>query len=245
MKLAGRLLLGIAGSVLLTAGAGTAAYAADIPVFIPSPAPVIIPPPVPVAVFTGPYLGLILGYGSGNKFWDNDPYGPWGTTEHHVRGGLLGLEAGYRFQPGNLVFGIEGDWAWTNMNAASDCGPNDDYECATDLDWLATITGQVGFAPLGSNLLVYGEAGFAWARENFTVSGPGLGTPLTGSINNSGWLVGGGVAMAVNDRVYIKAEYNYIHFGTETVGVDNGGPTTEFDMTQSLHVFKLGVGILF
>src|SRR5262245_15816379 len=123
MKLTTRILAGLAGTMLLTTGWAATSMAADAPIVIPAPPPA--PPPVPlppVAAFSGPYVGGIVGIGHGDKLWDNTPYGPWGTTEHAVSGLLAGVEAGYRFQTGNFVFGVEGDWAWTNINGASDCG---------------------------------------------------------------------------------------------------------------------------
>jgi hypothetical protein len=45
--------------------------------------------------------------------------------------------------------------------------------------------------------------------------------------------------------MYIKAEYNFINFGTDAVTVDDGIATQDFDLTQRMHVFKLGVGFMF
>src|SRR5688572_10500884 len=97
MNLASKIAVGIAA--VLTP---SAAFAAD-PIFIPPSPP---PPPIvaPVVMdWTGPYLGVILGYGTGTKFWDNTPYGPFGTTTHNVRGVLAGVEAGFRVGTGLVV----------------------------------------------------------------------------------------------------------------------------------------------
>ena len=238
MNLASKIAVGITAAVLTP----SAAFAAD-PIFIPPSPP---PPPIiapAVMDWTGPYLGVILGYGTGTKFWDNNPYGAWGTTTHNVRGVLAGVEAGFRFGAG-LVVGVEADWAWTNANGASACGPAGAYNCATDLDWLATVTGQLGFG--AGNVLPYVEGGLALARENFTVTGPGLGTPLTGSITNRGWVVGGGVVFAMDTGLYFKAEYNFMNFGTFVgANANNGVVGADFDLTQRVHVFKIGVGFMF
>ncbi|MGD9737949.1 MAG: outer membrane protein [Bauldia sp.] len=240
------LLAGAAGSALLLAA--SSAFAADV---IAVPPPPLTPPPalaapIPGSLFSGPYIGAIFGVGTGQAAWDNTPYGPWETTEHRLSGILAGVEAGFRFQPGGgpLVVGIEGDWAWTNIDGADDCGPLDAYTCTTNLNWLATLTGQVGIAPGGGNLLLYGEAGFAWANQDFTVEGDGVA--LTGDRRNSGWLVGGGAVLAMDNGLYLKAEYNYINFGTETaIGMTGDGGAAEFDLTQHAHVFKVGVGLQF
>lgn len=236
-----RLLSGLAGSALLAATAGSA-FAADVaPIMPPAPPPSFItPPPAPVANWTGPYVGGIIGYLRSPTLWDDDTFGDAPQT---LSGMLAGVEAGYRFQAGNLVFGIEGDWAWTNADGDVDCGPGLAYTCATGFDWIATITGTAGFA-IGQNLLVYAEAGVAFADQNFTVTGPALDT-MTGDQINRGWVVGGGAVAQLGNGLYIKGEYNYINFGTDEVEVTNGILTEDFDLTQNAHVFKLGIGLRF
>lgn len=239
-----KLLAAAAGSALLLAA--SAASAAD-PITVLTP-PLTPPPalvaPIPGSVFSGPYVGAIVGLGAGHAMWDNEPYGPWGTTEHRLSGFLAGVEAGFRFQTGDLVFGVEGDIAWTNIDGADTCGPGDAYTCTTNINWLGTLTGQVGIAPGGGNLLLYGEAGVAWAGQDFTVDGEGVA--LAGTRTNSGWLIGGGVALAMDNGLYLKAEYNRINFGTETaIDMTGGGLGTQFDLNQHAHVFKIGVGLQF
>jgi outer membrane immunogenic protein len=230
-----KILAGLAATTVMS----SVAMAADVVVIPPIAPAAPIPVPAPAPPFSGPYFGLLLGYGFGHKFWDAG----FATTEHDVNGFVAGAEAGFRFQTGGMVFGVEGDWAWTNIIGTSDpCAPAfPAYSCTTDLDWLATLTGQVGFAP--GNVLFYGEAGAAWARENFTVTN---GVTLTGTDVNNGWLVGGGVVFASDNRWYIKGEYNFINFGTDTVEVTDGAAiTVPFDLTQTMHVFKIGVGMQF
>ena len=100
------------------------ALAADLP--IPS-----YPPPLPVAVYnwTGIYLGINGGFGTGNSKWSD---GPIGTTDSFPTSGfLIGGTAGINYQIGEYVFGIEGDGDWTNLHwqfwldlRSYYCGPN-------------------------------------------------------------------------------------------------------------------------
>jgi outer membrane immunogenic protein len=233
------LLAGLAGSALIAALSSTA-FAADVaPIVLPQP-PILAPPPPLVPNWTGPYVGGVLGYLRKPTLWEDPTFG---DAPQAVTGLTVGVEAGYRFQVGPVVLGIEGDWAWTNANGNIACGPGDAYNCATDLDWLATLTGTAGFA-VGPNLLLYGEGGVAFANENFTVTGPAL-TPMTGGETNVGWLLGAGAVAQLGNGLYIKAEYNYVNFGTDTVEVTNGALTEDFDLTQTAHIFKLGIGLQF
>lgn len=235
-----KLLAGLAGSALLAAMTSSA-FAADVMPVIPSAPPsVIIPPPAPIANWNGPYVGAIFGYQTGPTVWEDTT---WGDAPHTVNGILAGVEAGYRFQAGNLVFGIEGDIAWTNADGEVACGPLDEYTCATERNWIGTVTGTAGFA-LGPSVLVYAEGGVAFAGEDYAVTGPLL-EPMTGEQINRGWLVGGGVVAQMGNGLYLKGEYNYINFGTDEVEVTNGILTEDFDLTGTAHVFKLGIGLQF
>lgn len=223
-------------AALLFASA-TAVYAADVPVF-PVPTPPPPPPPAPAAFnWTGPYIGALAGYAWGEKEWDSFGGAP---VAHGVAGWLAGLEAGYRFQSGAFVFGVEGDWAWTNATGMSSCAFGA-YDCRTDINWLGTLTGQVGFA--AGRFLIYAEAGAAVANEDFTATGP---TTYEGGLTNWGWLVGVGAAVGLADNLYLKAEYNYMNFGTDTVDpFTDGIGNAPFDLTQTIHRATVGIGFRF
>ena len=78
------------------------ALAADLPI-------ISYPPPLPVAVYnwTGVYFGINGGFGTGNSNWS---VGPIGTTGSFPTSGfLIGGTAGFNYQIGEYVFGIEGE----------------------------------------------------------------------------------------------------------------------------------------
>jgi outer membrane immunogenic protein len=77
------------------------------------------PPPLSAAVYnwTGIYLGINGGFGTGNSKWSD---GPTGTTDSFPTSGfLIGGTAGINYQIGEYVFGIEGDGGWTNLHGNS------------------------------------------------------------------------------------------------------------------------------
>jgi outer membrane immunogenic protein len=106
----------VAAAAIVVAAAGQA-RAADLP----TPR---LPPPLPAAVYnwTGIYLGINGGFGTGNSNWSD---GPIGTTGNFPTSGfLIGGTAGINYQIGDYVFGAEGDGDWTNLsgNSGSTCG---------------------------------------------------------------------------------------------------------------------------
>ena len=183
-----RMLVAVAA---ITVAAFRPALAADLP--IPS-----YPPPLPVAVYnwTGIYLGINGGFGTGNSKWSD---GPIGTTDSFPTSGfLIGGTAGINYQIGEYVFGIEGDGDWTNLhgNTGSTCGAisavvTPPVSCQTQSQWLATVRGRVGYA--FDRILLYGMAGAAFGNIQTGLilhrlstvrskqagrSAPGLNTPL-------------------------------------------------------------------
>ena len=138
------------------------ALAADLP--IPS-----YPPPLPVAVYnwTGIYIGINGGFGTGNSNWSDGPIGTTGSFP--TSGFLIGGTAGVNYQIGEYVFGIEGDGDWTNLhgNSGSTCGAISavvipPVSCQTQSQWLATVRGRVGYA--FDRIFLYGTGGAAFGN---------------------------------------------------------------------------------
>ena len=79
------------------------------------------------AQFGGFYLGAQAGAASySNTFNDLDAFGVNNVSSrrpqdvsHTGRGALAGAQAGYNWQSGCTVFGIESDWAWTGAKAST------------------------------------------------------------------------------------------------------------------------------
>ena len=85
----------------LLAGVATSALAADLPTSKPAP-PVAYAPP-PIFIWTGFYLGANGLYGWG------DTHGPGAAVFGNPSGGMGGVTAGYNYQIGQFVTGLEGD----------------------------------------------------------------------------------------------------------------------------------------
>jgi outer membrane immunogenic protein len=202
----------VAAAMLMLAGIADA-LAAELPP--PSP-----PVPLPAAVYnwTGFYLGINGGYGTGNSNWSDGAVGTSGSFP--TSGYLIGGTVGFNYQIGQYVFGIEGDGDWTNLlgNSGTTCGAISDVVpppdgCQTQSEWLATVRGRVGYAL--DRILVYGTAGAAFGNIQ-----TGLNPPST--FDNSveaGWTVGAGLEYALAQNWTAKVEYLF-------VDLPNGACTT-------------------
>src|SRR5271165_2681493 len=105
------LLAGVAVSALF----GGSANAADLA----RPAPAYAPPPVLVPLFTwtGCYVGGNVGGIWAADTWSDSVFGGFGSST--ASGALGGAQVGCNYQVGAWVFGIQGDYDWTNANSNS------------------------------------------------------------------------------------------------------------------------------
>ncbi|WP_424628047.1 outer membrane protein [Bradyrhizobium sp. SYSU BS000235] len=148
----------------------------------------------------GPYIGGNIGYA-------------WGDITHNATkpaGVLGGIQAGYNWQSGALVFGIEGD---LQINGAEDTFAPWKFSNP----WFGTARGRVGYA--FNNVLLYGTGGLAFGGlkgESFLLSESHTGL---------GWTLGVGAEIALNQRWSAKIEYLYVDLSDRNfsiTGMPNG-----------------------
>ena len=131
-----RIVLGAAA--LIAAGWTASAQGADLS--YGSPAPYTVNQPLNMYSWAGPYLGANLGYGWGSV--DHNPTQPSGFEG--------GVQAGYNWQSGAMVFGVEGDLQAT--------GADDTFApWKYSNPWFGTVRGRVGYT--FGNVLLYGTGG--------------------------------------------------------------------------------------
>ena len=230
-----------------------AATAADMPARMPVKGPVY----APVYNWTGFYVGGQVGYGWGTNDWTRIAgSGGSGSANGTVRsfdldGAVAGGQIGYNFQVNQWVFGIEGEMAWSDVKGGvSAINPNGPASWNTDVKWVSTLAGRVGYAI--NNVLVYGKGGVAWVNEDYNhpaFAGPGAGgIPLnyTGSETRAGWLLGAGLEYGLAPNWLAKLEYEYMDFGSKDITLnDVTGRWVTFGMDQTMQTVKVGLNYRF
>ena len=217
-------------SAAIAAVMAGSAFAADMPLKAP--------PPVLAYDWSGFYIGGVIG-GAWARTDTSDPgLGLIGTlinvpvVQTTTSSSFIGgIEGGDRYQFGKLVIGWEADMVWGDSNGTSTTtfGPVIAPAIFTrtitaNTKWEGTATSTVGIAH--DRWLVYGKAGVAWAKTDFTENWALVGIPFfsgTGSTsdrNNVGWTVGTGVEWAIWNNWSIKAEYDYLDFGNKTAAIN-------------------------
>jgi outer membrane immunogenic protein len=165
--------------------------------------------PMPAGVnWSGFYVGAHFGYLWGRTtFIDNGVLAQSDAPTDGVVGGGL---AGYSWQSGPYVLGIEGDIGRSNAHGNG----NDDGAGgggAGELHWTAHVRGRAGYA--WGQWLLFVAGGLAIA--DFDVSMQDIISMTCGGIY-TGFSVGGGIDYAINNRVSARLEYLYDDFGRKT-----------------------------
>jgi outer membrane immunogenic protein len=212
------------------------AAAADMPA---RPAPVVAA--APLYNWGGFYGGINAGWAWGPTNWQYNVVPPVSMSQQ-MGGGLGGFQAGYNFQIASFVLGIEGDYEFANINATGLC-PNPAFICHSKTRNIADIAGRVGYA--WDRVLFYAKGGEAWAFNRYE-SLASFNT-IGGAETRSGWLGGVGIEYAYDPCWSVKAEYNYLDFGTTAVARynANGSPATGIDVAQKMNIAKVGINYKF
>ncbi len=190
-----RWLKGVAVAALTAVGA-VAAQAADLPTRKEAPAPVFVPPPF---TWTGFYVGLNAGgiWSSGSRqasIFDPNAGVDGGFLNAEFPGGLGngqagfigGGQAGYNWQTGAFVLGVETDFQGTTLSKSFNnvgvpfagagvpallAGDFLSVNGKASLDWLGTTRARLGFVATPDNrLLIYATGGVAYGggSSNFS-----------------------------------------------------------------------------
>ncbi len=237
----------MAAMAVLTAGS---AMAADLP-FRSAPPPFVAP--LPVFTWTGGYIGINAGYAFDyrDRFTTfDDPTVPVTGAAGAASGsrpGVVGVKSdgftgggqvgyNYQFGAGNgIVVGLEADAAYTDLGQTdvftltSPGGVTRVSAFHTDMDFLGTVRGRVGYG--FDRFLVYGTGGFAYGdvssnTQFFLANGTTLTYAGGRSGIDTGYAYGGGVEYALptgsllnflhSSAVTIKAEYIHYDLGSHT-----------------------------
>ncbi|HEY1979845.1 MAG TPA: outer membrane beta-barrel protein [Xanthobacteraceae bacterium] len=199
---------------------GTPANAADMPI---KARPL---PTAPVSSWTGCYAGGNIGAGwQRTSTRDAEPLTPppldtgADTGTGVVGGGQIGCDA--QVAP-NWVVGIQGMFDGADING-SHVAPfayalDTTERFSAKADWLATLTGRIGYAVLPQALL-YIKGGAAWVRDHYSDVDPTPAVPYVGVANatRTGWTLGGGSEYLLGRNWSVFAEYDYIGLGSDTL----------------------------
>jgi len=145
--------------------------------------------------WTGFYIGINGGGGWGTADWTFNGF--------DTSGGLAGGTLGYNWQMGQGVFGLEGDFDWSNIGGSTGCAST---SCEVRNHWLSTVRGRWGYA--FDRFMPYVTGGVAFGEVATSV----VGFTSTAT-TKTGWTVGAGVEGSISGPWTAKVEYLYVDLG--------------------------------
>lgn len=155
--------------------------------------------------WAGPYVGGTLGFvdASTSVSMSGTPFGTMSVTGSGSQFGI-GLIAGYNWQSGNQVFGLETD-----------------IDLPSGFDYFGTLRGRYGV--LSGNWLYYGTAGLSFT------SASGAGYAGYNGFSSVGYIVGAGAETKINSRVTAGFEALYYGFMDDSQSFYGTTVTTSAD----------------
>jgi outer membrane immunogenic protein len=179
---------------------------------------------------------------------------------------VFGGQAGYNWQRGPVVGGLEIDFSSTGIDGVStptvilQQTSSLTVTRADDVKWLGSARARLGFTPGGgccSNFLVYGTGGLAWERFEQTTTNESVSQTVTSTSTTTtphdrfGWVIGAGAEARLGGTGWIgRIEYLHYEFGTsQTVNVvTSSNPLSNFAEkadNQTINVVRGGLSYKF
>lgn len=238
--------------------ASVPAFAADMSPPPPPPmvkaAPVYVPA-APVG-WTGFYIGGNVGYGWGHADGGTVSFfQPVGTLAGTIPGNNIstsgvigGGQLGYNQQLGSWVLGLEADFSGSDIKG-SITNTTLLYTAHSQIDWLSTVRGRVGFA--FDRIMVYGTGGVAIASAKATLDDTYPSGVITTTSTNThvGWTAGVGTAVMITQSWSLRAEYLHVDLGSKQYNHNEpsppGWPQISYSATVTADIIRGGFDFKF
>ncbi len=207
--------------------------------------------PPPVRDWSGAYVGVhgaFIGTGVQSKGanpnvpalnFKNSVTGKNSNTKS-LNGGGGGLQAGYNFQSGNIVYGVEAEATLTSVGKK-----NSVANLTAEQSTRGALKGKLGYS-FGSTL-VYATVGVAASPTRYSSPAVAatLATPATAAgkktVTSVGPLVGFGAQQRLTDNLSLKGEVEFSSFGKTKLSLPAGRTSVENGQVAA----KLGLNYQF
>jgi opacity protein-like surface antigen len=216
--------------------------------------------------WSGLYIGVNGGGGWSNtgfpRGFNADPTAFWPyfpDPGQRASGGLVGGQAGYNWQYGRAVGGLEVDFDTADIESTSNFSLPAPQSTSQQVktDELASLRGRLGWTVL-PDLLLYGTGGFALGHFQgaLTSIAPNANANLgevtfqatSGGATEVGWVAGAGLEYKLLDHWLVRGEYLHYGFGTVNNLIASVDATPAFDALNartSVDVVRAGLSYKF
>jgi outer membrane immunogenic protein len=212
------------------------AYAADM---VSESVPEALP--IEPLLWSGAYLGLHAGYAWGREndnqsdLFDSTDFGT-AADRFDLDGFIGGAHAGYNWQSGQWVFGVEGDIDYADLSGGADFSYRiraTQGRLSFESDWQASLRLRAGYAV--DTWLFYATGGAALGHGELHAQGSSFNGPfsVSGDNTHTGWTVGAGVEKAFTPNWIGRFEVRHTDFGKESYDLGPAGNDIDVDWNQT------------
>jgi len=189
--------------------------------------------------WSGLYAGGNFGGGVGRTSFVVTAPDLMTSTSDEIRGFVGGGQAGFNWQFGPVVAGVEGDLQFSHQqNGVVVSG----LQISNLTDMIGTLRGRVGLAM--EDWLFYATAGGGYLHNNANLNLAGFGG-LQESDLSPVWVVGAGVETRVTGRWTARLEYLYLSSGSITSSLGFPAGTLAVSKTINDNVIRTGLSYYF
>lgn len=217
----------LAAATLVATDIGPA-FAADLGGAPRRPRDVPVYEPLQIERWTGFYFGGTLGYGWG----EGRATGAVGAIPFDQDGITGTILAGYNWQIGSAVLGVETDVGTGDMSARTSTAFG---TLEHDLSWYGSFRGRAGFL-VSPAMLLYGTAGLAWANMDV-----GFANASKTSETFWGYQLGAGAEWMMSRNLTLRLEYIYTDLDSQRV--THSGLTSTYE--PDFHTVRAGISFKF
>ena len=164
-------------------------------------------------------------------------------NDQSIDGLIYGAAAGYDFNAGGVVLGVETELTDSTASVEVDDGDVEGFGLGrVDTGRDIYVGARVG-ATVGDNTLVYAKGGYTNARYNVSASFDG--EDYASSIDLDGYRIGAGVEQKIGENAYAKLEYRYSNYSDGEIDFEDSSlpdVALDTDIDTDRHQVMAGVG---
>jgi opacity protein-like surface antigen len=186
--------------------------------------------------FAGPYVGVQAGVGQVDDRSDDldDWYDQLGALQNNDSGGQFGLRIGYDAVFGKAIAGALAEGSIGKLNALGEASSGGDgdlehYAIGTRVSRLGSVRAKLGLTDGRLAAFATGGLAFSNGKHRFRET-DGSGEVFDTKADRSGYVLGLGLAYALNNRMNIGLDYSHYEFDSKNNEVieSDGSPTGYF-----------------
>ncbi|NNC60424.1 MAG: porin family protein [Erythrobacter sp.] len=166
------------------------------------------------------------------------------NNDQSAEGAVYGAAIGYDVDLGAVVIGPEAEFAWSSAKTDFNNGDFEGFGFGNvDAGRDMYLGARIG-AKVGDRALAYVKGGYTNAKLDIR-SNDGT-REFNEDYDLDGYRVGGGVEYAINQNMFVNAEYRYSNYSEAEVDFEGTLPDSDrFNVDLDRHQVTVGLGVRF